>query len=228
MKIVRSKRYKEAAKLVDAKKIYSVEEAITILKNMPAPKFDETLEISCKLQLDPKQTDQLVRGSVVLPKGTGKTIKIAVFCEPEKESAAQASGADQIGGQDLISEITKSGTFSFDYCIATPAMMKFVSRLGKILGPKGLMPSPKNGTVTDNIAHAVKEAKRGKIDFRMDKFSCIHVGLGKLSFSKEALIENTRAFLEALVNTRASTVKGDFIKTMFLSRSMSPSLRITL
>ncbi|MDD5194738.1 MAG: 50S ribosomal protein L1 [Candidatus Omnitrophica bacterium] len=226
--MIHSKRYKEAAKLVDKDKVYSVEEAVAILKSMPAVKFDQTLEISCKLQLDPSQPDQMVRGSVVLPKGTGKQIKIVVFCEPEKEAQAKEAGADEIGSQELIDKIMKAGTFDFDYCIATPGMMRFVSKLGKILGPKGLMPSPKTGTVTDNIAYAVGEAKRGKIDFRMDKFSCIYVGLGKLSFPKEALVENVRAFLDALVNARVSVVKGDFIKTMFLSASMSPSLRITL
>ncbi|MBU2102285.1 MAG: 50S ribosomal protein L1 [Candidatus Omnitrophota bacterium] len=228
MRKVKSKRYREAEKLVDHKKIYSVEDAIAILKKMPATKFDETIEISCHLSLNPKEADQVVRGSVVLPRGTGKKIKIIVFCESEKEADAKAAGADEVGGQELVERIVKSGDIGFDYCIATPGLMRFVSKLGKLLGPRGLMPSPKTGTVTDNIVYAVKEAKRGKIDFRMDKFACIHIGLGKLSFSTEALIENVRAFLDALTGARASATKGDFIKTMFLSRTMSPSLRIML
>jgi large subunit ribosomal protein L1 len=228
MKEKKSKRYREAKKLVDEKKFYSIEEAVKILKDMPHAKFDETLEVSCKLDIDTKQTDQTVRGSVVLPSGTGKKIKVLVFCESEKESLAKAAGADLLGSQGLVDEILKTGKFDFDYCIATPGMMKFVSKLGKILGPRGLMPSPKTGTVTENIAFALNEAKRGKIDFRMDKFACVYTGLGKISFTKEALVENVRAFLDALMNAKPPAAKGNFVKSIFLSTTMSPSLRITL
>jgi large subunit ribosomal protein L1 len=223
----RSKRYKEAAKLVDENKTYTVKEAVELIKKMPATKFDQTLDVNTKLIVDPKQSDQMVRGSVVLPNGTGKTIRIAVFCESEKESAAKESGADVYGGQDLVDRILTENWFEFDYCVATPGAMKFVSKLGRVLGPKGLMPSPKTGNVTENIAYAVKEAKRGKIDFRVDKIGCMHVGVGKLSFSQEALAENVNAYLEALVAAKPSGVKGDFIQSVFLASSMGPSLRIS-
>jgi large subunit ribosomal protein L1 len=223
----RSKRYKEAVKLVDEDKTYNVKEAVEIIKKMPHVKFDETLDVNTKLIVDPKQSDQMVRGSVVLPNGTGKTIRIAVFCESEKESAAKESGADVYGGQDLVDKILTESWFEFDYCVATPGAMKFVSKLGRVLGPKGLMPSPKTGNVTENIAYAVKEAKRGKIDFRVDKIGCMHVGVGKLSFSQEALVENINSYLEALVAAKPSGVKGDFIQSVFLSSTMWPSLRIT-
>jgi large subunit ribosomal protein L1 len=224
----RSKRYLEATKLVDKNKIYSAEEAIEILKKLPHVKFDETVEFSCKLNVDPRQSDQMVRGSAFLPNGTGKKVRVLVFCEPEKEKEAKEAGADFVGGQELIDKISKEGWLEFDCCISTPSMMKLVSRLGKILGPRGLMPSTKTGTVTENIAAAVKEIKKGKVDFRMDKFGCIHAGLGKISFSKEALLENLNAFLEALKGCRPQAVKGEFIKSGYLSTTMSPSLRITI
>lgn len=222
----KSKRYQEALKLVDQDKTYTVEEAVTMLKSMPHAKYNETLEVSCQVGVDPKQTDQAVRGSVVLPHGTGKKIKVLVFCEPEKEAEAKEAGADYIGSQELADKINKDGWFEFDCCISTPSMMKVVSRLGKVLGPRGLMPSPKTGTVTDNVAFAVKEAKRGKIDFRMDKASCVHVGLGKISFSKEQLVENVDTFLKALHNSKPSSVKGEFIKSLYLSTTISPSVRL--
>lgn len=221
-----SKRYLDAIKLVDETKVYSIEEAIEILKKVPACKFDETLELSCKLNVDPKQSEQMVRGSLVLPQGLGKKIKVLVFCEPEKEEQAKDAGADYVGSQDIIDKILKEGWFDFDYCIATSAVMKLVSKLGKVLGPRGLMPSPKTGTVTENITMAVKEAKRGKIDFRMDKFGCIHAGLGKISFSQDALRQNVRSFLDALIASRPQSVKGEFIKSIYLSLTMSPSLKI--
>ncbi|MCM8819656.1 MAG: 50S ribosomal protein L1 [Candidatus Omnitrophica bacterium] len=224
----RSKRYKEALKLVEKNKTYSIEEAIEILKKMPKTKFDETVEVSCKLGVDTQKTDQVVRGSVTLPAGVGKTIRVLVFCDPEKEKEAKEAGADIIGTQEMIEEIAKTGKINFDYCISTPAMMKFVSKLGKILGPRGLMPSPKTGTVTDNIAYAIKEAKRGKVDFRMDKFGTVAVGIGKISFSKDALVENLKAFIEALINAKPQSTKGDYIKSIFISTTMSPSLKIAL
>ncbi|MCK9615657.1 MAG: 50S ribosomal protein L1 [Candidatus Omnitrophica bacterium] len=222
----KSKRYQEAAKLVDKAKVYSIEEAVSILKNMPHAKYDETLEVSCQVGIDPKQTDQAVRGSVVLPHGTGKQVKVIVFCEPEKEAEAKEAGADFIGSQELADKINKEGWFEFDCCISTPSMMKVVSKLGKVLGPRGLMPSPKTGTVTDNVSYAIKEAKRGKIDFRMDKASCIHVGLGKISFSKEQLAENVHAFMDALNSARPASIKGEFIKSLSLSTTISPSVRL--
>ncbi len=224
----RSKRYQTAERLRERNKAYSLEEAVEILKRMPPAKCDQTVNISCKLNLDPKQSEQTVRGSVVLPQGRGKTVRVAVFCEPEKEKEAKEAGADILGSQELVDEIIKTGKIDFDCCISTPGMMRFVSKLGKILGPRGLMPSPKTGTVTENIVYAIKEAKRGKVDFRMDKFGCLHIGVGKISFSKEALLENIRTFLEALNNAKPSGVKADFIKSIFLSTTFSPSLRIAL
>lgn len=224
----KSKRYQEASKLVNEDKVYSIEEAIEALKAMPHAKYDETLEVSCQVNIDPKQTDQAVRGSVVLPNGTGKKIRVLVFCEPEKEAQAKEAGADFLGSQEVTDKIMKEGWFDFDVCIATPGMMKVVSKLGKVLGPRGLMPSPKSGTVTENIPYAVGEAKRGKIDFRMDKASCIHVGIGKISFSKEKLIENSRAFVDALLAARPSSVKGEFVKSIYLSTTISPSVRLSV
>jgi large subunit ribosomal protein L1 len=224
----RSKRYKEAEKLVDRAKTYSIEEAVEILRKMPHAKYDETLEISCQLYTDPKQTESSIRGSVVLPNGTGKKVKVLVFCEPEKEKDAKDSGADYLGSQEVADKILKEGWFDFDCCISTPALMKVVSKLGKALGPRGLMPSPKTGTVTDNVSYAVKEAKRGKVDFRMDKTGGIHLGLGKISFSKEALSENVHAFVDALNNTRPASTKGEFVKTAYLSTTLSPSFRLKI
>lgn len=224
----RSKRYEQAVKLVDQKKTYSIEQAVDILKSMPHVKFDETVEVSSKLGVDPKEADQLVRGSVVLPAGTGKTIKILVFCESEKEKEAKDAGADYIGSEEISDKILKDGWSDFDCCISTPAQMRLVSKLGKVLGPRGLMPSPKTGTVTENISHAIKEAKRGKIDFRMDKFACIHVGVGKISFSRESLIVNIRALIDAILAAKPQSVKGDYVKSLYLSTTMSPSLRVAL
>lgn len=222
----KGKRYLEATKLLDKGKMYPLEEAVEVLKIFPHPKFDETIEVSCKLNVDPRKSDQMVRGSVVLPHGTGKKVKVLVFCEPEKEQEAKDSGADYVGGQDLADKIIKENWLDFDYCVSTPQMMKIVSKLGRVLGPRGLMPSPKTGTVTDNISFAIKEAKKGKIDFRLDKTGCIHAGIGKISFPKEALIENIRAFCGALLSARPAAAKGDFIKSIYLSLTMGPGIKI--
>jgi len=224
----RSKRYKEADTKREYGKIYGLEDAIEALLSMPRVKFDESLEVSCKLGVDPRQSEQMVRGSIVLPHGIGKTIKVLVFCEPDKESEAKSAGADHIGTKDIIEKITKDGWLDFDYCISTPGMMREVSKLGKVLGPRGLMPSPKTGSVTPNVAYAIKEAKRGKIDFRMDKLACVHVGVGKLSFKKQALVENVRAFIDALVAAKPAASKGEYFKEYHLSCTMSPSVKVAL
>ncbi|OQX88376.1 MAG: 50S ribosomal protein L1 [Candidatus Omnitrophica bacterium 4484_70.2] len=224
----RSRRYLKAKQRVERNKVYDLKEALQILKEMPHPKFDETVEISCKLNVDPRKSDQMVRGSVSLPYGIGKKVKVLVFCEPEKEKEAKDAGADFVGGEDLIEKIQKENWLEFDYCISTPAMMKLVSRLGRILGPRGLMPSPKTGTVTNNLAQAVKEAKQGKVDFRMDKTGCIHVGVGKISFPVEHLVENIKTFLDILRSLRPAAVKGEFIKSIYLSLTMSPGLRVSV
>lgn len=228
MKKKSSKRYLEAVKQVDANKVYSIEEAVAVLKAMPAVKFDETLELSCNLGVDPRQSDQMVRGAVVLPHGTGKKVRVLVFCEPEKENEAKEAGADYIGSQELIDKILKENWADFDCCVSTPSMMRNVSKLGKFLGPRGLMPSPKTGTVTPNIAHAIAEVKRGKIDFRIDKFASINIGLGKMSFSAAALVENVVAFRDALLASRPAACKGDFMKTVYLARTMGPGVRVAL
>ncbi len=222
----RSKRYKSASTLIEKEKIYSLKEAIDILKSIPHVKFDETVEISCKLNADPKKSDQMIRSFVVLPYGTGKEVKVLVFCEPEKEKLAKEAGADFVGGQDLIDKIVKESWLEFDSCISTPQMMRLVSRLGKILGPRGLMPSPKTGTVTEDIESAIKEAKAGKVEFRMDKFGCLAIGVGKISFPQEFLINNIETFLEALNNAKPQAVKGELVKSMYISTTMSPSLKL--
>lgn len=223
-----SKRYLEAEKLVKEDKIYSVDEAINILKSMPPVKFDQSIEVSGKLGVDPKQSDQIVRGFVVLPHGTGRQVKVLVFCEPEKEKEAKEAGADHIGSAETIDKILKEGWVDFDCCVSTPSMMRLVSKLGRFLGPRGLMPSPKAGTVTENVSQAIGEVKKGKIDFRMDKLGCIHVGVGKLSFSSQALLENVKAFVNALTAARPSGAKDDFIKNLYLCTTMSPAINFTL
>jgi len=221
-----SKRYLECRKLVERGKEYSLQEAIEILKKMPHPKFDETVELSCKLNVDPKKSDQVVRGSVVLPHGRGKVVRVLVFCEAEKEEEARQQGADFVGGQELVDKILKEGWLDFDCCISTPSMMRLVSKLGRILGPRGLMPSPKTGTVTTNISYAIKEAKRGKVDFRMDKTGCVHLGVGKISFPPEAILENIRTFKEALNAAKPQACKGELVKSVYLSSSMGVGIKV--
>lgn len=223
----RSKRYNEALKVVDKEKTYSLEDAIGTLKKMPGVKFDETVDISVKLGVDPSKSEQAVRGSAKLPHGTGKDVRVVVFCEPEKESDAKDAGADYVGSSDLISKV-ENGWMDFDYCISTPSMMRNVSRLGKVLGPRGLMPSPKSGSVTDNLSYAVKEAKEGKVDFRMSKLGNLSAGVGKVSFSQPALIDNINAFLASLIKAKPSASKGKFLTSVYLSSTMSPSLRLSL
>jgi len=223
----RSKRYREAEKLVDQNKEYSVEDAVSSLQKMPKAKFDETVEVSVNLGVDARKNDQAVRGSAKLPHGTGKTLRVLVFCEPEKEADAKAAGADFVGSNDLIQKI-EQGWMDFDYCIATPGMMRNVSRLGKVLGPRGLMPSPKNGSVTDNVAYAVQEVKQGKLDFRMDKFGGLNAGVGKRSFTDRQIIENINEFFAALLKAKPAAIKGKFIKGAFLTSTMSPSFKLQL
>jgi len=222
----RSKRYKEISKLFQRDKAYTLQEAISVLKKTSNTKFDSSLQIHFHLNVDPKKSDQMVRGAVVLPHGTGKKIKIAVFAKGEQEKQAQESGADFVGGADLIDRVSK-GFMDFDCAIATPEMMKELSRLGKILGPRGLMPSPKTGTVTNDIAVAIEQVRKGKVDFKVDKQGGIHLNTGKISFSEDKLLENTSAVFAAINEARPSSVKGKYIKSLFLSSTMSPSLRIS-
>lgn len=223
----RSKRYKEISKLFPKDSPLSVKEAITILKRGATTKFDSSLEIHLNLNVDPKKADQMVRGTVVLPHGTGKKIKIAVFAKGEGEKQANSSGADFVGGTDLIEKVSK-GFLDFDCAVATPEMMKELSRLGKILGPRGLMPSPKTGTVTNDVALAIEQIRKGKVEFKVDKQAGIHLNIGKTSFSEDKLLDNSNAIIEAINEARPAPIKGKYIKSLFLSSTMSPALRIAL
>ncbi|MBN2120080.1 MAG: 50S ribosomal protein L1 [Candidatus Omnitrophica bacterium] len=223
----RGKRYQEAEKKLDRDKFYSVEEAVGILKELAPTKFNQSVDVSISLGVDPKRSDQMVRGSSKLPYGTGKTKKVLVFCEPEKEEEARTAGADFVGSQDLLDKISK-GWLGFDYCISTPSMMRNIARLGKILGPRGLMPSPKSGSVTDNLSVAVKDAKEGKLDFKMDKFGCLNVAVGKISFSREQISKNIETFFASLLQLRPQSLKGRFVKSITISTTMSPGCKINL
>ena len=222
-----SKRYRESVKNVEQDKAYQLKDAIALLKKLPAPKFDGSVDLHFSLGVDTKKSDQMVRGTVVLPHGTGKKIKVAVFCKGEHEKAAREAGADHVGGIELIEKVA-AGFMDFDCAIATPEMMKDLSKLGKILGPRGLMPSPKTGTVTNDIARAIAEVKKGKIEFRVDKQSGMHVLAGKISFPEENLLENANRILEAINEAKPQSVKGKFIKSFFISSSMNPGLKIAL
>ncbi len=223
----RSKRYREAIKSIDKDKRYSLKEAIAILKNAPAVKFDQTVDLDLFLNVDTKKPEQLIRGTVVLPHGTGKTIRIAVFCKGEQEKEAKSAGADIIGAGDLIDKVA-AGFLDFDCVVATPDMMKDLSKLGKILGPKGLMPSVKTGTVTANVAQAINDLKRGKVEFKVDKQSGIHLGIGKISFSEEQISENGSKLLEAIQGAKPSSVKGQFIKNASVGLTMGPAVKLLL
>jgi len=216
-----SKRYREAAARIDRSSQYMPNEAFDMLKSLPAPKFDETVEVAVRLGIDPRKTDQLVRGAVSLPKGLGKTVKVVVFAEGDKADAAREAGADEVGSDDLAAKI-QGGWMDFDVVIASPDMMKHVGKLGKVLGPQGKMPSPKSGTVTPNVAEAVTEFKAGKVEFRTDAGGNIHAPLGKRSFSTEDLVANLSAFMNHLSGMRPAAVKGNFVRRISVSTTMSP------
>lgn len=221
-----SKRYKEIEELFQKDKIYPVKEAITVLKKAANTKFDSSLNIYFHLNVDPKKADQMVRGTAILPHGTGKKIRIAVFAKGEQEKQAKESGADFVGSADLMEKVNK-GFLDFDCVIATPEIMRDLSRLGKILGPRGLMPSPKTGTVTNDISLAIEQIRKGKIDFKVDKQGGIHLGIGKISFPEDKLLENTSAIIEAINEARPAAVKGKYILSLFLNLTMSPALKIS-
>lgn len=220
-----SKRYNESAKQADKDKTYALKEAIAALKKMAPPKFDGSLELHFHLNIDPKKSDQMVRGTVLLPHGTGKKIRVAVFCKGEHEKQAKEAQADIVGGNELIDKVA-GGFLDFDCAIATPEMMKDLSKLGKVLGPRGLMPSPKTGTVTNDIAKAIEEVKKGKVEFRVDKQCGIHLAVGKISFDEAKLLENASRVVEALNDAKPASVKGKFLKSAFVSSTMNPGLRI--
>lgn len=218
-----SKRYVQAVKLVDHSKTCSLEEAVALLQQLPKTKFDETVELSVSLGIDPAKTDQMVRGTVRLPHGTGKTRRVIVFCRGERELEAKQAGAEYVGTADLIEKI-QEGWLDFDVAIATPDLMRDVSKLGKVLGPRGLMPNPKAGTVAEDVGKAVTEVKQGKVEFKMDKLGNLHVPVGKRSFTAQQLAENARVVLDAVVRAKASSVKGRFIKRVSISSTMSPGI----
>lgn len=222
-----SKRIREIAKQVDSLKVYSLNEAIDILQKCPPVKFDQTVEVSLKLGVDPRRSDQSVRGTVSLPNGTGKTIKILVFAKGDKIKEALDAGADFAGHEELFEKVN-GGWTDFDAVIATPEMMRDVGKLGKVLGPRGLMPTPKAGTVTTDIAKAVQELKAGKIEFKLDRLGVVNNGIGKLSFIKEQLVQNIRAFLIAVQRAKPASAKGHYIKSFSLSSTMGPGLKIDL
>lgn len=223
----RSKRYKESEKAVDKLKTYQLKEAISVLKKMSPSKFDGSIDLHFHLNIDPKKSDQMVRGTVVLPHGTGKKVRVVVFCKGEHERIAQDAGADLVGGGELIDKVT-GGFLDFDCAIATPEMMKDLSKLGKILGPRGLMPSPKTGTVTTDIAGAIEDVRKGKVEFRVDKQCGIHLSVGKTSFSEDKIYDNANRIIEALVEARPASVKGRFLKSAFISSTMNPGLRLAV
>ncbi len=227
----RGKKYLKALELVDKNKEYSLEEAIDKLKEMEnvlQRKFDETVELIFRLNVDPRHADQMVRGSTVLPHGLGKPIKVLVIAQGEKLKEAEEAGADYVGGEDVINRIAKEEWIDFDVVIATPDMMPKVARLGRILGPRGLMPNPKVGTVTQNIKRAVEEAKKGRVEFKVDKAGNLHVPVGKISFDKEKLLENILAVAEAVQKAKPEAVKGQYIKNVVLKTTMSPSVRLNI
>lgn len=220
-----TKRNKEIAKAVDKEKAYSLEEAVKFLKGVPHVKFDETVDLSFRLNADPKQSDQMVRGTVILPHGSGKNVKVLVLCKGEGANDAKAAGADHVGGEELVSKIS-SGWIDFDVVISAPDMMRDVGKLGKILGPRGLMPNPKTGTVTNDFARAVKEAKAGRVEFKLNKQGCINIGVGKISFEEKAIFENASSIIKAIDRSRPQGVKGKFIKNIAISTTMGPGLRL--
>ena len=220
------KKYLESAKLIESSKLYDPDEAVKLALQTAKTKFDETMEISVRLGVDPRQADQQVRGAVVLPHGTGKKVRVLVFAKGEQAKAAEEAGADYVGGMELVQKIQGENWFDFDVVIASPDMMGVVGRLGKVLGPKGLMPSPKAGTVTPNLAQAIKESKAGKIEYRLDKTNIIHCPIGKASFGPEKLAENFNALMGAVIKAKPAAAKGQYIRSCTVASTMGPGIKV--
>jgi len=221
------KRLRGSYETIDREKSYTLPEAVKLIKGAKQAKFDETVEISINLNVDPRHADQMVRGVITMPSGTGKSVRVAVFAKGDKAEEAKAAGADLVGADDLAAKV-QEGQIDFDRCIATPDMMGVVGRLGKILGPRGLMPNPKTGTVTQDIKGALKAVKGGQVEFRVEKAGIVHAGIGKLSFTEDALAENVRAFFDAVSRAKPSGVKGHYIKKVSLSSTMGPGLKLDI
>ena len=220
------KRYVEASKLIEEGKAYEAKEALELIEKFPKAKFDETVELHVKLGVDSKHADQQVRGTVVLPNGTGKTLRVLVFAKGDKAKEAEAAGADFVGAEELIPKIEKENWFEYDVIVATPDMMGVVGRLGKVLGPKGLMPNPKSGTVTMDVTKAISEIKSGKVEYRLDKTNIIHLGFGKVSFGAEKLLQNYETVIEAIIKAKPAASKGQYIKSVAITTTMGPSVYI--
>ena len=220
------KKYMDALKTFDRQNLYEPAEAFSLLKKTGTAKFDETVELHVRLNLDPRQADQQVRGAMVLPNGTGRSQKVLVFAKGEKAKEAEAAGADYVGAEDMVEKITKENWFDFDVVVASPDMMGVVGKLGRILGPRGLMPNPKTGTVTPDITKAVNEVKAGKVEYRLDKAANIHVPIGKLSFEEDKLIGNYMALIERLIKVKPSAAKGQYMKSVSIATTMGPGIRL--
>ena len=221
----KGKKYSDSVKLIDRTKLYDPEEAIALVKQTAKAKFDETVEISVRLGVDPRHADQQVRGAVVLPNGTGKKVTVLAICKGDKAAEAQAAGAEYVGAEDMIAKI-QGGWFGFDVCVATPDMMGLVGRLGRVLGPKGLMPNPKSGTVSMDVTRAINDIKAGKVEYRVDKTAIIHCPIGKASFTEEQLQGNLRTLMDAIVKAKPATAKGTYIRSAVISSTMGPGIKL--
>lgn len=222
----RGKRYTDSLKLFDKTTLFDPKEAIDVCLKTASAKFDETIELSVKLGVDPRHADQQVRGAVVLPHGTGKTVRVLVFAKGDKAKEAEVAGADFVGAEEIIEKIQKENWFDYDVCVATPDMMGLVGRIGRVLGPKGLMPNPKSGTVTMDVAKAIADIKAGKVEYRVDKTAIVHVPIGKKSFEPEKLMDNLKTLMEAVVKAKPSAAKGVYLKSVVIASTMGPGIKI--
>ncbi len=220
------KKYNDSRKLIDSMKLYDPAEAIELVKQTGKAKFDETIELSIRLGVDPRHADQQVRGTVVLPHGTGKTVRVLVFAKGDKAAEALAAGADFVGEADLVAKIQSENWFGFDVCVATPDMMGTIGKIARLLGPKGLMPNPKSGTVTMDVTKAINEIKAGKVEYRVDKTAIVHCPIGKISFDSDKLVENLTVLMQAVIKAKPSAAKGTYVRSLYMSSTMGPSIKV--
>ena len=226
IKMKHGKKYIDSKKLIDSTKLYDPAEAIELVKQTAKAKFDETIELSIRLGVDPRHADQQVRGTVVLPHGTGKKVRVLAFAKGDKAKEAEAAGADFVGDADLVAKIQSENWFGFDVCVATPDMMGTIGRIARLLGPKGLMPNPKSGTVTMDVTKAIQEIKAGKVEYRIDKTAIAHCPIGKISFDSDKLVENMTTLMEAVIKAKPATAKGTYIKSLYMSSTMGPAIKV--